>query len=552
MIVAARLTKIRHYAAIRRWKDVIELASDGLAIDAQHCDLLDWLGQAYYELGHNEDALQTFEKACAVDPDSSRLHQMRSLALSRLERFPESLDAAEISLNVDPNDPRSHIRVSRAARLAGNPQRAWSAAHRARELDPWLGASWANLAWNAEKEYLWPKAAEYYSEQLRLEPVDPRAHHELATVNKRLGNRDDARRGFQQAIQCDPKRSSSYQSLAQIQFEDGLENEAFATLRGLIETDPSDIDGRTTLIEKLLQYDFVDQANQVAADGVQTNPTSVLAWCYRAQCCKRTGDLNAMLAHCQHALELSPQSPYALRMVSWALTLHKRWAESIATAEQALANKPGDLANWSQLIECLSRAGKHDDALSRLREIMAKTPECGWLWGDLADALAAGGDFDGASDAAQELVRREPKILRYRNWAARFAWLANNTQRLVESKAEIAALPPEQTRFGKRLLFEATLQCDLYLAILREDWSLAEQTLEVGLRDASRGDEDTFACSLVCALGVVQSRSTRVIPTEILAGASFGPHHSKRCNSDVCADLAHLAQYWVTSRTSLA
>jgi predicted Zn-dependent protease len=138
-------------------------------------------------------------------------------------------------------------------------------------------------------------------------------------------------------------------------------------------------------------------------------------------------------------------------------------------AKLALANKPGELANWSQLADNLWRAGRYEEARSRLRDIMTRTPECGWLHGDLAVVRAASGDYAGASDAAQELVRREPKILRYRNVAARFAWLANDAERLVEIKDSVAALPAEQSRFGKRLLFEATLQCDLYLAILRED-----------------------------------------------------------------------------------
>jgi Tfp pilus assembly protein PilF len=55
--------------------------------------------------GRAEEALRTADDALAIDPDLSRAHHVRSLALEQLKRIPEARRAAESAAALDPESP---------------------------------------------------------------------------------------------------------------------------------------------------------------------------------------------------------------------------------------------------------------------------------------------------------------------------------------------------------------------------------------------------------------------------------------------------------------
>lgn len=538
-VTPEQLERLGALSTHERWSDLSRAARRALAADPEHPEVWSHLATALFYGDDRRAALDALEHACALNPDNAWLFRIRSLCLQTLDRLHESFAIAQIAMELAPHDAASHIRVSRLAQLTGDAARAHTAAERARELAPddWL--VWQNLGWNASKEHRWSDACEHYRRALALSPEEAMLHDALGAALKWLDRRAEAAACYRRAIACDPRRTAPYTELAQLRFEDGDEDEAFALLRRACEAAPKSVDVRYTLIDKLLQYDFDAEALALARATVDAFPKTTNALCVRARCEERVGDLAAAEAACARAVELEPGASYTRIAHAHALDALGEHDRAIARAREATATRGGDPSYWSTLIAVLRHAGRIDDALAVAQDVIASHPNVGFLWGDLARVHLARGDVAEARRAATELLARRPKILRNWNLAARIAGLAGDLAQLRDVERGVRALPVEKSRFGNRLLREAAAQCTLFAAIIEERWPDAEVAILAELDDASRVDE--YACTLVCALGVVWARTGRTDEARGLAGrAPVGRHATRHCGYRDCGDRAAL------------
>ena len=535
----SRLARLESLYDLKRWGELLAAARRLLADDAEDSMVWGYVGVALIELNEDHEALEALEKACSFDPTNAWAFRTRSMCLQGLDRLDEALKVGEIALELAPEDPHSHIRVSRLARLTGNRARAWSAAERARELAPEEVRVWQNLGWNASKEHRWADALAHLENGLSLEPNNAALHESTGDALKYLDRRTDAADHYRRAVAINPRAASAYVELSQLYFEDGREEEAFDVLRRLAVASPNDSHVRYRLPDKLLMYDRNDEALATAKKAIDALPRDPDMWCMLARCEERAGDLEAAEASCARAIELSPTSAYALRMHALRLRELGRHNEALGRAREALAAERGEPMNGLVVATMLLATGARDAALAQVEAVMKEHPEVGYVWADLTRMALALGDAARARTAVEELLRRRPKILRNWNLAMRAAWHAGDLAYLRELRAGIAALPAERSRFGIRLLEEARIQCDVFEALLEERFEDARTAIARGLEGASRVDE--FGCAMACALGIVHHRlGDAAEAARIRARGEVGPHRTKRCRDADCPDGALL------------
>jgi tetratricopeptide (TPR) repeat protein len=322
-------------------------------------------------------------------------------------------------------------------------------------------------------------------------------------------------------------------------FEDGDEQEAFEQLRKTVTLAPRDTHTRWMLCDKLLQYDFDDEALAESEATVVAFPREPGALCTLARCHDRKGDYAAAEAASARAVDLSPESGFALRAHALQLDALGEHDRAIARAKQAVAARGGDPAMWTALVLVLRHAGRYTEADEAMTATIARNPEIGYLWADRTRLDLAMGQPERARASVAELVARRPKILRHWQLAARVAWHARDLIYLREVRTQLKTLPEERSRFGIRLLKEAFAQCDVYEAMLEARWSAAGELIRDALLGASRRDE--FACTMACAeaIALVQT-GDREAAQRILERNGTGPHGTRPCSEPDCADVKAL------------
>jgi tetratricopeptide (TPR) repeat protein len=94
------------------------------------------LGVLAVTLQAPEAGLRFLDEALRRDPAAADAHEHRGLALERLGRRAEALQALETACRVDPADPTAHFNLALVYARAGRLAEARRAAERALALDP--------------------------------------------------------------------------------------------------------------------------------------------------------------------------------------------------------------------------------------------------------------------------------------------------------------------------------------------------------------------------------------------------------------------------------
>ena len=200
------------HVGVGRPADSAALVAPVLAGDPENVAAWLVLARAMVLLGDHAEALRAAREAAILAPDRTHAHLVASEALRQLGRHPEAVDAAEQAVRLDPDRPGSH-QVLALALVAGRvrlPQ-AWAAAQTAARLAPTEPAYLITCARAAEALGARADARQLLQDALRLDPLHPVAHHELARLSSTgaATGLAEAATGFRTALGIDPRREVS-------------------------------------------------------------------------------------------------------------------------------------------------------------------------------------------------------------------------------------------------------------------------------------------------------------------------------------------------------
>lgn len=167
-----------------------------------------------------QQALTQFERAVAVDPQSSAAHAGLADTYSSMSDFgvaspaemrPRAMKESERALELDPQSAEGHAALGRAQFLfdwdfAG----AERSLARALVLDPDYMPAYQSMAWLKSAQGQHSEAIAAARRALQLDPVNTARYTELAWVLALGGHYDDSLREIDRALQLNPRSAETY------------------------------------------------------------------------------------------------------------------------------------------------------------------------------------------------------------------------------------------------------------------------------------------------------------------------------------------------------
>jgi tetratricopeptide (TPR) repeat protein len=322
------------------WHSSIDLFEHARSVTRGNYVAYTNLGLAYNKLKKWDQAIHDFDMALKIMPDSAEAWGHRGLALAKQGKIDDAIVSLERALAIYPKSEHAHNNLGIALR----------------KRDP-------------------RKAVEHLRKAVELDPDFTEAKVNLGAALLELGEADEARKAFAEALAQDPKSAMTHFRL------------------GSVLLDRSDLEGARGHFETSLKL------NPTHAD--THNSLGVVHL--------RQGDLAGAMAEFQAALRIEPEHPDAHSNVGIASLRQGRKQEGLAELETAIRLNPRHADAHATLGAILAQDGTLDLAIPHFRAAVEADATNAIAQNNLGAALLQKGDIDGAVEHLRLAVKSNPR-----------------------------------------------------------------------------------------------------------------------------------------------
>jgi tetratricopeptide (TPR) repeat protein len=331
------------------------------------------LGRALEERGLLEDAVESFERATALEPKFAEAHNdlgevflrlgrtdaaiascRRALALrprfaaalgnlANAERARGALAAAiagyRCVIVLEPGLAEAHRNLGSALLEAGETEAAIVSLHRAVELRPEFSAAVTQLARALTAAGRGAEAIPYFE---RLLVRDPRIEilDEYAALQAGLGRYEAAARCYRSLLDRMPDTARLHANMGHVLHCLGEFEAAIGHCRQAIELDPRLPEAHLHLGNSLLALNLLHEADDAYGAGLEIDPDHAALHTARAMAERSLGKLADAEASTRRSLALRPQAADTLALLGSLATDHGRFDEAEGLLRKALALNP--------------------------------------------------------------------------------------------------------------------------------------------------------------------------------------------------------------------
>jgi tetratricopeptide (TPR) repeat protein len=217
--------------AIASFKKTIEL-------DPKHSHAYANLGAILCDFKKDPDAaIPYFRKAIELDPSASNYYNLGN-ALFDKAQWDEAIKAYKKTIELKPNDARSHELLASALKNKGLLDEAILICRKAIQLNPNSAEGHAILGRALRDKGQWDEAIACFRKSIELDSKQARTLGDLSDALKGKGLLDEAIDCCRKAVALDPKNSDAHLRLGVRLYEKGQFDEAASCARTAIELDP--------------------------------------------------------------------------------------------------------------------------------------------------------------------------------------------------------------------------------------------------------------------------------------------------------------------------
>lgn len=399
-----------------RGPQAIESYEKALAVDPEMTSLYQPLGLAYAEAGNDAKAETFLAKADENGLASSESRLARAMILSRQNRLDEAVAVIDQLITADPQFAAAYYQKGRIYDAGNNPEAALQAYQRAVAVDPAMASAWFDMGVIYYNKADYNNAAKAYLEVLKHDATNAQAHANLASTYRQQERFADANAQYRAAnekgIQKDPDLYSEWGYCL------GKTNEwdkSTVRLKSAEELSPTAVD-HNNVGWAYYNAANVDKANNneeeankklVVAKGsfeksVEKDPNLSAAHLNLGATNNAMGDFAAAAAALQRALELQGNWVIALNQLGLAYRGSNDLSNAVATFNRAVNLDGNNVFGLFGLGSAQHASGDKKGAKRTQDRLKKLNPE---LAGQLGSIMAGK-----AIDAGKQKIREKIRI----------------------------------------------------------------------------------------------------------------------------------------------
>ncbi len=231
----------------------------------------------------------------------------------------------------------------------------------------------------ARDPQLFKDALKAYDEAAAADPTDPEPKLRVGELFLDKYNSPDAQAAFKEVLAANPKNPRALLGMAQAKLFDGETGEALALVKSALEVNPHLVPARLTLARILLDAEDDAGAEAEVRSALEVNPASLEALSLQAAIRYLRDDRAGYEAARAQVRKLNPAYAPLLTTVAEMAANHRRYAEAVELAQEAVELDPGDWSAFGTLGLNQLRVGHVDEARAALGTSFKGDPYNAWI-----------------------------------------------------------------------------------------------------------------------------------------------------------------------------
>jgi tetratricopeptide (TPR) repeat protein len=195
-------------------------------------------GNALREAGRLAEAVASYRRAIALNPDYGMAHNNLAAALNQREEFAAGLASSERAIALIPEFFGAYVNNSDALMGLERFAEAEAPLRRALDLAPDLAQTGRNLGWVLAKIGRYEEAMACLEQAIVMDPEDPATHFALATTLYLRKNLPRSEAELRRAVALAPHYTAAWHELGAVLRSSGRFEEALFCFRRMVDLDP--------------------------------------------------------------------------------------------------------------------------------------------------------------------------------------------------------------------------------------------------------------------------------------------------------------------------
>ncbi|MBL94509.1 MAG: hypothetical protein CMF70_04310 [Magnetovibrio sp.] len=249
----------------------------------------------FADAGNIEEAIQSFEKAVAVDPNSADNFYNLGVLLTSQSKLPQALDSYKKAVAINPFFSEAYNNLGGILKELGSYEDAIANYEKVLSINPESAETFYNLASVLAKMGNINKAIETYQKAIKIQPGFLDAHNNLGNLYLEISNWKKAANSFKKALEINPQFTGVHINLGNAMKKLRDWGEAASSYRNAIDIDPSSAEAYTNLGNILKETGDINKAVKYYEKAVALNPNLVEAQCNLSHALQHMGKFDRAL-----------------------------------------------------------------------------------------------------------------------------------------------------------------------------------------------------------------------------------------------------------------
>ena len=299
------------------------------------------IGASAVELGHPDEAIDSFRRALQIKPDYAEARSSLADALAGRGRLDESIKHYRQALQDKPNHAKTHCNLGVALSARGDLKEALTCLYRALEIKPDFAEAHNSLGSVLIAQRKPDEAIKHYKKALQIKPYYIQARLNLASALRWQGRLDEAVSHFERVLRIQSDSVDAHCGLGSTLLSQGKVDEAIRSFRRALQIKPDCTEAHGSLGDLFIDLNRLDEAIGHYRQALLADPENAHAHCNLGVAMVRQGKLNEAADHFHRAVQIKPDYTEAHNNLGSIMAALGRLDEAIDHLRLALKTKSG-------------------------------------------------------------------------------------------------------------------------------------------------------------------------------------------------------------------